>query len=86
MRRVLFISKNSPYNAGDIAGFDDDHAARLVAGGVAQYDDDIVTPQEPEENTSDSGEATTETSAVLEASLLAKPEETPRRPGRPARG
>lgn len=33
---VQFLRPHSPYNAGEVAGFPDEQAHRLVAHGVAQ--------------------------------------------------
>lgn len=39
MRSVKFTTLSPPYNAGEVAGFPDEHAARLVAAGHASYTD-----------------------------------------------
>lgn len=43
MEQVRFVAKHSPYNAGDVATFEDDFAQALVTGGVAES-----TKPEPE--------------------------------------
>lgn len=41
MRVVRFVKGNAPYNAGEVAGFDEDIAARLIEAGVAvPYEED----------------------------------------------
>lgn len=37
MKVVEFLRSNSPYNAGDVAGFEDHVADGLVRGGYAKY-------------------------------------------------
>lgn len=39
MRSIKFHKLSPPYNAGEVAGFDDDRAAKLVALGLASYTD-----------------------------------------------
>ena len=36
MRAVIFLKSAAPYNAGEIAGFDDAKVAQLVKSGVAE--------------------------------------------------
>jgi hypothetical protein len=37
MKTVEFLDQNPPYRIGDIAGFEDEIAKRLVEGGKAKY-------------------------------------------------
>ena len=37
MKTVEFIDANPPYRIGDLAGFEDEIARRLVEGGKARY-------------------------------------------------
>lgn len=37
MKIVKFIRPNSPYNAGEMAGFDEEKATKFVKAGVAVY-------------------------------------------------
>lgn len=36
MQRVTFVQQYCPYNIGEVAGFDDEVAARLVSRGIAE--------------------------------------------------
>lgn len=48
MRQLQFLTKNTPYNAGDIAVFDDLTANRYVMAGIAIYVDEEAQVQEEE--------------------------------------
>jgi hypothetical protein len=42
---VRFKTKHSPYNAGEVAGFEEDEARRLIKVGVAELY--VVEPETP---------------------------------------
>lgn len=44
MRRVRFIMATSPYNKGEVAGFPDDEAEKLVNDGKAEFEKDEQSP------------------------------------------
>lgn len=35
MKAIVFTTKQAPYNAGEVAGFPDEEAMRLIEAGVA---------------------------------------------------
>jgi len=37
MKVIKFLRSNAPYNAGEIAGFSKEEAARYVKAGIAEY-------------------------------------------------
>lgn len=37
MKAIRFLTKQSPYNGGEVAGFSDEVADRYVKAGVAEY-------------------------------------------------
>lgn len=51
MQILQFLKKQSPYNAGEIAGFDDTLAERLIKAGIAK----LAPPKPKEETTGDAG-------------------------------
>lgn len=46
MKRVEFLRHSHIYNAGEIAGFDDAYAQRLVSQGAARYVPEVPTEAE----------------------------------------
>jgi hypothetical protein len=42
MVQVKFVQKFAPYQAGEVAGFSEDRAAKLVSSGIAEYLDKPV--------------------------------------------
>lgn len=51
MQVVRFVEGYAPYNAGEIAGFEDEQAERLIASGVAvPYNQEENQQEEQEES------------------------------------
>jgi hypothetical protein len=74
MRALRFLRKNPPYNAGEVAGFEDAFAAQLVALGIATHD--LSSPEPSNEQTSEernrsSGRQMRKRPSALAASLPA---------------